>query len=311
MAQIGSLAANFHEGARSEYLAEYALTSLGMASMIPRQEDVGIDMQCALGERIGGRLVIDRYYLVQIKSAREFDAYEGRGAVQWLCEHRHPLFYVVVNKKDTRIEIYQTCELVSLYALDSVTRVVLKPGDKPSTFDSIVPAEEVTLNLGPPILSFNIKVTSDDAWREKAKEVLRSWIEIDQANIDSKRQGLGLNLFPLSYETNKTVAPGKISGNFKLQPKSKKDSPWIPLSKHVSVLLHRAAADRNIARFYALASFINDVLIPETKGSGDAYWMAGLVFAHNAAAEQLGIPVHMVVRFPDGQRVAPKVTIKR
>ncbi len=49
----GSIAANFHEGSRSEYLAQYIFASFGTAVAVQHQEDSGIDLSCTLTERVG------------------------------------------------------------------------------------------------------------------------------------------------------------------------------------------------------------------------------------------------------------------
>ena len=51
----GAIAANLHEGSRSEYLAQYIFASFGTAVSVPHQEDSGIDLYCTLTERIGSR----------------------------------------------------------------------------------------------------------------------------------------------------------------------------------------------------------------------------------------------------------------
>jgi hypothetical protein len=38
----GSIPANFHEAARSEYLAQYVFTMFGTSVLVPRQEDYGV-----------------------------------------------------------------------------------------------------------------------------------------------------------------------------------------------------------------------------------------------------------------------------
>ena len=43
----GAIAANLHEGSRSEYLAQYVFSSWGTAVAIPHQEDSGLDLFCA------------------------------------------------------------------------------------------------------------------------------------------------------------------------------------------------------------------------------------------------------------------------
>ena len=48
-----SVAYGFHEGSRSEYLAQYVFASWGTAVAIPHQEDHGIDLNCTLMELVG------------------------------------------------------------------------------------------------------------------------------------------------------------------------------------------------------------------------------------------------------------------
>ena len=66
--QTGSIAANFHEGSRSEYLAQFAFSAFGTAIPVPHQEDSGLDMYCTLLEQEGRRAWPRAYYSVQVKS---------------------------------------------------------------------------------------------------------------------------------------------------------------------------------------------------------------------------------------------------
>jgi hypothetical protein len=64
----GSVAANLHEGSRSEYLAQFVFSSFGTAIPVPHQEDSGLDIYCTLLERDGQRAWPRAYYSVQVKS---------------------------------------------------------------------------------------------------------------------------------------------------------------------------------------------------------------------------------------------------
>ena len=48
MANVGALAANLHEGTRSEYLVQYGFAAFGTAISVPHQEDTGIDLYCTM-----------------------------------------------------------------------------------------------------------------------------------------------------------------------------------------------------------------------------------------------------------------------
>jgi hypothetical protein len=64
----GAYAQNFHEGSRSEILADYLFSSWGTVTPVRRQDDYGIDSYCTLSDRIGQRAVIREYFVVQVKS---------------------------------------------------------------------------------------------------------------------------------------------------------------------------------------------------------------------------------------------------
>src|ERR1700757_1666050 len=74
----GSIAANFHEGSRSEILADYLFSSWGTVSPVRRQDDYGIDLYCTLSDRVGQRAVVRDYFVVQVKS----------GAEPWIFGHQ-------------------------------------------------------------------------------------------------------------------------------------------------------------------------------------------------------------------------------
>jgi hypothetical protein len=68
LSMTGSIAANLHEGSRSEYLAQYVFSSFGTAIPVPHQEDSGLDIYCTLLEPQGKRAWPRAYYSVQVKS---------------------------------------------------------------------------------------------------------------------------------------------------------------------------------------------------------------------------------------------------
>ena len=92
----GAVATNFHEGSRSEYLAQYVFSSFGTAIPVPHQEDSGLDVYCTLLERIGQRAWPRAYYSVQVKSTMapwvfnspEFGAVDYRTSTTNFSLHR-------------------------------------------------------------------------------------------------------------------------------------------------------------------------------------------------------------------------------
>jgi hypothetical protein len=105
---VGSIAANLHEGSRSEYLAQYVFSSFGTAVPVPHQEDAGLDIYCTLLERDGRRAWPRAYYAVQVKSNMEPWIFDSEESVRWIIEHPLPIFLCVVRKAEARILVYQT-----------------------------------------------------------------------------------------------------------------------------------------------------------------------------------------------------------
>jgi hypothetical protein len=66
MPNVGAVAANLHEGSRSEYLAQYVFASFGTAVSVPHHEDAGIDLYCTLTERVGKLAWPRHYFTVQV-----------------------------------------------------------------------------------------------------------------------------------------------------------------------------------------------------------------------------------------------------
>ena len=113
----GAVSYGFHEGSRSEILAQYVFGSWGTAVVIPHQEDHGIDLTCTLMERVGNRYLARSPYTVQVKSTMDPVVFEGKEAVRWVIEHPLPLYLCVVDKSSCRVSVYHTLPRFYAWAL--------------------------------------------------------------------------------------------------------------------------------------------------------------------------------------------------
>jgi len=105
----GSLAIGWHEGSRSEYLAQFVFSSFGTAIPVPHQEDTGIDLYCTLLEQDGKRAWPRAYYSVQVKSTMDPWVFNSPESVRWIIEHPLPVFLCIVQKSEATILVYHTC----------------------------------------------------------------------------------------------------------------------------------------------------------------------------------------------------------
>jgi hypothetical protein len=110
---------NWREGDRSEYLAVYLLSALGLVTQVPRQEDIGFDLICDLAEQDSGILSFHHHYAVSVKSASTPRAVlappESKKEDPTYCKHfdwlfnlELPLMLAVVDKEKQELALYST-----------------------------------------------------------------------------------------------------------------------------------------------------------------------------------------------------------
>ena len=204
VSMAGSIAANLHEGSRSEYLAQFVFSSFGTAIPVPHQEDTGLDIYCTLLERDGQRAWPRAYYSVQVKSTTEPWVFNGPESVRWIIEHPLPIFLCIVQKPEATIRVYHTTPRFAVWALPThPNRLELIPGTetKARTVDWVTGD---TFKLEAPILSFTIQEVLDRDFSIQVAEVLKFWIDYDVENLFRIKCGIHHFRVPANYETNTT-----------------------------------------------------------------------------------------------------------
>jgi hypothetical protein len=203
----------FHEGSRSEYLAQYVFGSWGTAVVIPQQEDHGLDLHCTLMERIGGRFLAKCPYTVQVKSTLEPVEFKGEDAVRWLIQHPLPLFLCIVDKATARISIYHTLprfQIWSVGVLPQRLSIVPEPyinGRKGECLQWLGDDEE-NLSISQPILEFSVNDMLNESFWDRARTVFEQWIEVENHNLTLVRMRFLNCRFPDSYVTNQWTERG-------------------------------------------------------------------------------------------------------
>jgi Domain of unknown function (DUF4365) len=200
----GATAASFHEGSRSEILADYLFSAWGTVTPARRQSDYGLDLYCTLTERVGQRARVQEYFSVQVKSSDgALWVFNDAASVKWLVDHPLPLFLCTVNKKQGVVRVYHTVPRFQIWALGALPdRVRLIPDDDGNgTFDPC--AELPICSLSAPILQVNLQDLTDDVRMNQLRSVFAYWVRLDRDNCELVRAGLLRLRRPQSYETNK------------------------------------------------------------------------------------------------------------
>lgn len=112
---------SFREGDRSEYLAQFLLSAIGLCTPIPRQEDIGFDFSCSIADQEEGQISFGSPFLVTVKSISHPNIEclppkkpKDQKHVEWLFKQDMPLFLGIVDKEAVSIRLYS---LVPLYFL--------------------------------------------------------------------------------------------------------------------------------------------------------------------------------------------------
>lgn len=224
----GNLWAPFREGARTEYLSQYVLATLGVAVPVPRQEDIGADFHCTLAEPDGNRLTFRGSFLVQVKSLSEKDrlVYGGtdkagrwkKEEVDWLFGQDLPFFIALVDKKTLTLDLFSTSnKWQSIYNSGRPGAVCLQPGIPSGKSDLVgFPNPEPQtawpqgigdgnlwrVPLGPSLVSINIDDLEDKEKLKVFRKILQWAIELELNNIRYTRLNVHFNRWPLKIKTN-------------------------------------------------------------------------------------------------------------
>lgn len=213
----GCTSANFHEAARSEYLAHYVFSSFGTSVPVPRQEDTGIDLICTLGERDGQRLWPIASYCVQVKSNYSPWVFADTRSIEWFVKNPLPIFLCVVDKKKATINIYQTnprfhvwvdgCNLERLEVIP-----VENSNGEVQIYDSYEEQDhnKQKYSLSAPIACFEISRILDESFHSNIRKLLKVWVESDRENIFRIQSNLPKLSTPIHYTTNEPRVEGNL-----------------------------------------------------------------------------------------------------
>jgi len=207
----GSTSANFHEGSRSEYLAQYVFASFGTAVAVPHQEDTGLDLYCTLTERLGQEIWPQAYFSVQVKSNATPWTFPAQQSVKWLIEHPLPVFLCVVNKVDVSLQIYHTSPRFQAWSLPPLPeKLELIPGTA-GEGECVKWEGGTSYSLSAPILAFTLSEIHNETFREQVKDILKFWIEIEQENLKRVKNAILEFSMPHRYKTNAKGHGGKVT----------------------------------------------------------------------------------------------------
>lgn len=231
---------DFRQGNRSEYLAQYLLSYLGTSVIVPRQEDVGIDFNCAISFSNGHIEEIKEQFHVQIKSnitdEIEFGSIVKSGSKQkkkwkkheldWLFNLDNPLFIGIVNKDNGSLELFSTSFMWFNYWTKNFLTIKFLPNHPigeseeihaqadedisvwAKEIDSTVPKIKTIVPMGPPIIRLTKENVRNEETLFEIKKVFHSAILVEHSNITYKKLRLPYFNWLLKITTNTKIDLG-------------------------------------------------------------------------------------------------------
>lgn len=219
---------NFREGDRSEYLANYLLSGLGLVTAVPRQEDIGFDFYCQLANEETDNLSFGFPFIIQVKSSGTESITYGNSDpskwkvenLSWLFRLEIPLLVGVIHKKEMRLDVYNTSPLNFIFfefPNHSLLELKLRNNPDKKDLDGVNKqalenwpvgngdGNKYIVDLGNPIIT----ITNNDIYEteilKKKKEILRTVIMYEQQSLLYKKLGIPYFYWTFNIDTNEKV----------------------------------------------------------------------------------------------------------
>lgn len=123
----------------------------------------------------------------------------------------------------------------------------------------------------------------------KLSDTIKSWIELDQENIDLKSTGVTMFKVPKLWKTNIPMKPSEFKGNFKdnLSNTKEKDKFNDLLFKLLAQQINQAVSNKDVTLFNSTIQFVVDYC--RNNAINDGLEISVLQFCITSGSKKLGI----------------------
>lgn len=237
----GVLGYSWRDANRSEYLAQYFLSALGVSVPVLRQEDIGIDFHCAITKEVGPhKITFGAPFAVQVGSLGGKDFVYGgypdddkekkkwrKEGMEWLFAQEIPLFVCTIDRVNSIFRLYATSPMWLLRInFPNPTEICLCPDERHDPLRDSRSADVITASkvhgdgysyrvpLGNPIVKLTMADLEDKKQVNigKAREALSFAAHFDQLNITYRRSGIRTSYWFLDIISNDASSLHKMGG---------------------------------------------------------------------------------------------------
>lgn len=248
----------YHEGNRSEYLAEYFLSKIGLVIPVPRQADLfKVDFIVHLCRKKGRNFVpTGRCFAVQIKSDHRPLKIESRNLDRF-WKSGFPYFIGVVSKTGFKFSVYATLpRLVFMWMVGRNQEFRLKLGgtvedSHKHNWEDQADKDVKEVWTGPPILELDAGELEGNKTRKASREmflsVMESWVDFEASSLAWKNRSIPVVEMPRAFDTNEPASRDGFMVRAVANPNSFPaicqaiHAPLFSLGFYLHDLVHRAA----------------------------------------------------------------------
>ena len=212
----------WRQGDRSEYLAQYFLSAIGISAPVIRQEDIGVDFYCALGREADKRITFHSPFAVQVGSvdskAFVYGGFDASGkwrkaSLDWLFSQELPFFLCTIDRPGARCRLYHVGPMWLLrYQYGDMTQVELCPDAYHDPLKESRSTEPISqsgdgdgysyrIPLGNPIVDLTVPDLETDK-RQAAIDAMEEAVKVEQRNITNRRLGVHICYWFPGLESN-------------------------------------------------------------------------------------------------------------
>jgi len=181
---------SYRIGDLNEELVILLLKSLAAVAPIPRQEDFGLDAVATLlrPDQKSSCVYAEKSFYVQFKTESRYPlSYQGH-ELEWLKNLQLPLFIGQVRRQDSTLRLFPAHGLNEIFVLRDFRdfkELIVKLQDQGKA-KRLVNQDRCEVFLGEPLLSFNMEQASDSVFTDRAYQILRDYLPLEQQNVNSR-----------------------------------------------------------------------------------------------------------------------------
>lgn len=243
----------FHQGDRTELYGTAILTAFGFCAPVPRQFDrFGVDVLVNIAVRKEHNLIATgELFSVQVKSNKDELFIEDLDELNCLYSLNTPFFFLVVDRKNQRFQMYSAFRRIIANFWDRKAPVRIRYSNDGQPV--VRSGNELILNLGNPVIDAGIsELENQSEVAPKLQSIVRFWMDWEQWHLGHLARGFPVATVPFNWQPNA------------LPPLNEENAPVIGFCRPD---LHEQAVNNLIVSLHGISEHCSTM---ESEGVGDA-----------------------------------------